>query len=503
MNPAEEQRGTKWLKFYIFWRFPIGIVFGALTIIQEISTIYSGRYSGEGLIWGLLIIDICLYIFRIVVYKNMKEMKEMGYLLNNLLLAIEPIYFAFSGYSQEAGSGMIVFRFVVYLLIWSLTNYIYFRHRRHLFIPEGQEGPLRNAPRISPLAANVGKPLSIEKLVPAPSITDTDQTRTGSGFGTTVKQVPELSQIKFCRMCGNKLNADASFCPKCGTQIAIASNKTETSVTTGYTQTGNNKGQQEKPQIEIKNLPPTLRRAFLFVEDGEWEKADAYFERVLDEEPENAYAYLGKLLVERKAADLEQLSQNAEMIKESKYYRRALQFADPDLHKILISMDPDEAKKAIVSIKKDPEEAAETQSHIRQKPIDEAGMLSVFAALMAAANGEDMYEGLEEKGKRRDQLFDGQRLNADDYGYSEENPIMTSTIARTDDYLQKLRAPDGRSFTWERNGSISMREVHGVKSVIVDSYTLYLEGEKYKTIYICPYGHQSTTAPKGLALKEQ
>lgn len=41
-----------------------------------------------------------------------------------------------------------------------------------------------------------------------------------------------------------------------------------------------------------------LRRAFIFLEDGEWEKADAYCERALDTDPENAIAYLGKYMAE-------------------------------------------------------------------------------------------------------------------------------------------------------------------------------------------------------------
>ena len=39
---------------------------------------------------------------------------------------------------------------------------------------------------------------------------------------------------------------------------------------------------------------PLLRRAFLYLEDGEWGKADDYCEQVLDQEPENAMAYVIK-----------------------------------------------------------------------------------------------------------------------------------------------------------------------------------------------------------------
>ena len=43
---------------------------------------------------------------------------------------------------------------------------------------------------------------------------------------------------------------------------------------------------------------PLLRRAFMFLEDGEWAKADDFCEQVLNLDPENAHAYLGKLMAE-------------------------------------------------------------------------------------------------------------------------------------------------------------------------------------------------------------
>jgi len=45
-------------------------------------------------------------------------------------------------------------------------------------------------------------------------------------------------------------------------------------------------------------VAPLLERAFMFLEDGKWEEADEYCEKVLDQEPKNAEAYLGKLMAE-------------------------------------------------------------------------------------------------------------------------------------------------------------------------------------------------------------
>ena len=45
-------------------------------------------------------------------------------------------------------------------------------------------------------------------------------------------------------------------------------------------------------------IEPLLKRAFIFLEDGDWNSANEYCEKVLDINPECAGAYLGKLLAE-------------------------------------------------------------------------------------------------------------------------------------------------------------------------------------------------------------
>ena len=55
------------------------------------------------------------------------------------------------------------------------------------------------------------------------------------------------------------------------------------------------------------SVAPLLERAFMFLEDGKWADADEYCEKVLDAEPKNAGAYLGKLMAELKISRKEDL----------------------------------------------------------------------------------------------------------------------------------------------------------------------------------------------------
>jgi alpha-tubulin suppressor-like RCC1 family protein len=52
---------------------------------------------------------------------------------------------------------------------------------------------------------------------------------------------------------------------------------------------------------------PLLQRAFMFLEDGDWNAADEYCEKVLDMEPQTAWAYVGKALAEEECTDLDAL----------------------------------------------------------------------------------------------------------------------------------------------------------------------------------------------------
>lgn len=79
------------------------------------------------------------------------------------------------------------------------------------------------------------------------------------------------------------------------------------------------------------NISPLLKRAFMFLEDGEWNSANEYCERVLDIDPENAYAYLGKLLAELRVRKQENLKDQAEPFDKNNNYQKAIRFADEKL----------------------------------------------------------------------------------------------------------------------------------------------------------------------------
>lgn len=84
-------------------------------------------------------------------------------------------------------------------------------------------------------------------------------------------------------------------------------------------------------QEAAANTAPLLKRAFIFLEDGDWSNADEYCEKVLDIDPECAQAYLGKLMAELKAHQMDELQDCEIPFDDEDNYRKILRFGDEAL----------------------------------------------------------------------------------------------------------------------------------------------------------------------------
>ena len=84
-------------------------------------------------------------------------------------------------------------------------------------------------------------------------------------------------------------------------------------------------------QESAANTAPLLKRAFIFLEDGDWSSADEYCEKVLDLDPENAQAYLGKLMAELHVRKQETLADQEQPFDTSNSYQKVMRFGDEAL----------------------------------------------------------------------------------------------------------------------------------------------------------------------------
>lgn len=75
-------------------------------------------------------------------------------------------------------------------------------------------------------------------------------------------------------------------------------------------------------------VDPLLKRAALFLEDGAWDSALEYFEKVLDLNPECAQAYMGRLLAARRVRHEKEIAGETKRIDGEPDFQKALRFAD-------------------------------------------------------------------------------------------------------------------------------------------------------------------------------
>ncbi len=97
-----------------------------------------------------------------------------------------------------------------------------------------------------------------------------------------------------CSMCGANLYLSSGEsvlkCEYCGTQYVVVPLENSSA---------------DRENAEITRL---MKRVHIFLDDFQWKKADQYCEKVLDLDPENAFAYLGKLLAEFEVRNIESLA---------------------------------------------------------------------------------------------------------------------------------------------------------------------------------------------------
>ena len=71
-----------------------------------------------------------------------------------------------------------------------------------------------------------------------------------------------------------------------------------------------------------------LKRMYIFLEDGVWENADEYCEKVLDIDPECAEAYVGKIMIDLRVRKKDDLKNSIELFDDNSNYHKAIRYAD-------------------------------------------------------------------------------------------------------------------------------------------------------------------------------
>ena len=92
----------------------------------------------------------------------------------------------------------------------------------------------------------------------------------------------------------------------------------------------------QQTAVPAANTAPLLKRAFMFLEDGEWDRADDFCEQVLNIDPECAQAYLGKLMAELRVCKQDDLKDCTQPFDSLNNYQKTMRFGDGSLRVVLM-----------------------------------------------------------------------------------------------------------------------------------------------------------------------
>lgn len=189
----------------------------------------------------------------------------------------------------------------------------------------------------------------------------------------------------------------------------------------------NNKGQQTEHPTGTATSQSLLKRAFLYLSDGDWKNADAYLEKVLDIEPENPKAYVGKFL----AAN--HLTQESDIAKTPKRFDTQ----DLNVQKAL-SFFPKKEKEAFLA---DIAKAKEEYDRLNSK-IEELYIGTYFSTPTLPAEPEkvfDLYELAAKNGNPLGCLLLGRCY---EFGYGVHKPKQIARKLAFENYLAAVN-PEG------------------------------------------------------------
>ena len=101
-------------------------------------------------------------------------------------------------------------------------------------------------------------------------------------------------------------------------------------LTGSQNQRGANQGSSDRITVTGENYASVMTRIDLFIEDGEWDKANQYCESALDYDATNGNLYYKKLFIDYQAKDKKELAKHFEDAKKSDTYKKALRFGNEE-----------------------------------------------------------------------------------------------------------------------------------------------------------------------------
>ena len=198
------------------------------------------------------------------------------------------------------------------------------------------------------------------------------------------------------------------------------------------------------------NVQSLLGRAFMALEDGQFDKADEFCEQVLNLDFQNVRAYLGKLMAERKVCHEDDLQKQTEPLDASTHYQKALRFADEALKEKLTGWNA--ATLRLNQKKQQEEQNAELEARY-QEACREIFVPFACAASQSIASYRDSAERAKECAEKFNEERRSVALARAKLAHDARTEACRRTLADREKNLQKAR--DAIAYDQDKEASLT------------------------------------------------
>ncbi len=255
--------------------------------------------------------------------------------------------------------------------------------------------------------------------------------------------------------------------------------------------------------IMMEKILPLIERMYIFLEDGNWNKANEYCERILDLSPKNTDAYIGKLMIDYKINQISNFENCKKSFENNANYQRILQYGS-DTIKL-------QFQNYLIKINSQKEQINQRRQAGIEKLKQSSSKIITFLIVFVIVLGCALYF-LIPKNKNVDNVEINKEKNyityqemniklpySEDYTVSVNNNkiVLSQGFNLTiNEFLKYIYAPTGKSFSTSNSYASS----NGDSSFIIEDYitvkTQYYANGDWTTetldLIFCGYGKNYT-----------
>ena len=158
----------------------------------------------------------------------------------------------------------------------------------------------------------------------------------------------------------------------------------------------------EAPKAQSNSFDSLIKRIYLLLEDGEFDKADELCEQVLNGDPENAEAYICKMLIEFKCHTKDELSSLKTSIANSKNYNKVIRFGNDE--QIAYVKGVEESAQAYFKKVREEEERKIEEEHKKEEELNRQRLERRKAEKLKRQQEEERRKAEELKRKQAEEL---------------------------------------------------------------------------------------------------